>query len=67
MRSEFDELTSSCEKNRSSSEADDQRKFMADRIPKMACVFRLGSRLCLERHAGEHIELTRFVQFAKVA
>ena len=43
------------EKNRDRSQADEQRKFSADRAPKLLRVFRVLNCIRFCRHAPEHI------------
>ena len=62
VRDDFDQLAASCEKNRSRSQTDQQRKFTPGRVPS---VFRLSSWLSLYQHAREHIEPAPVVQFSK--
>ena len=55
MRGEFVQGTSNYEKNRNRCQADEQRKFSADRASKLLRVFRLLNCFRFSRHAPEHI------------
>jgi hypothetical protein len=54
-RGEFVQVASDYEKNRDRSQADEQRKFSANRAPKLLRVFRVLNCIRFFRHAPEHI------------
>ena len=55
MAGEFVQPASNYEKNRDGSQPDEQRKFSADRAPKLLRVFRVLNCIRFCRHAPEHI------------
>jgi hypothetical protein len=62
MADDFDEATSSCEKDRRSSQPNKQRKFTAYCVSEMLGAFGLAGRFSLSRHAREDNESASAMQ-----